>query len=88
METKDRSRRSSIDRALSILVGTVLLVSILVAVSWPREEIDQRFGADGSGLGISYDDHLGARLTVLMAGVLIAVLVKAIQRRRRDAISP
>jgi hypothetical protein len=60
---------------------SVLVLSTLVAVMWPREEIAMRFTARGHNLAV-YDDHVAIRIIATVVGIIVAMAIIALGKSR------
>jgi hypothetical protein len=78
------SQRTGRERLLLFLATLVLLVASLIALLWPREEVGRRF-VEGGGNVVTYDDHLGVRLLIAAAGIVIAWTILWFARRPSKA---
>jgi hypothetical protein len=80
-------QRTGRERLLMFLATLALLVASLIALLWPREEVGRRF-VEGGGNVVTYDDHLGVRLLIAAAGIVIAWAIFWFARRPSKATGP
>jgi len=59
----------------------ILVVTTLVAVFWPRQQVGQSF-VPGGGNVVVYDDHELLRVILFVTGVVIAGVLRVLARRR------